>query len=142
MNELAFAPATELAARIAARDLSPTELVRLYLSRIDAHDGKLRGFLTVCRERALARAAEAEAEARAGRLRGPLHGVPIGLKDLFATAGVRTTAGSKILGDWIPERDAEVVGRLEAAGAIVLGKLHMHEFAYGPEGRNAHHGDP
>jgi aspartyl-tRNA(Asn)/glutamyl-tRNA(Gln) amidotransferase subunit A len=73
---------------------------------------------------------------------GPLHGVPVALKDLYCTKGVRTTGGSKILGDWVPEEDASVVARLADAGAVVLGKLNMHEFAYGPEGVNPHYGTP
>src|SRR5204863_8344487 len=84
----------------------------------------------------------AESALVAGRPAGPLHGVPIALKDLYDTAGVRTTGGSKILADRVPEADATVVRRLRDAGAIVLGKLHMVEFAYGPEGLNAHHGSP
>ena len=75
-----------------------------------------------------------------GRSLGPLHGIPLGLKDLYATKGVRTTGGSKILADWVPQEDATVVARLTEAGAIVLGKLNMHEFAYGPEGLNIHYG--
>src|SRR5207244_4056794 len=81
-----------------------------------------------------------EADLVAGRAHGPLHGVPLGLKDLFNTAGVRTTAGSKILADSVPAEDATVVRRLRAAGAIVLGKLNLHEFAYGPEGLDAPYG--
>src|SRR5262249_58581193 len=91
---------------------------------------------------ALAAARAAEAALVAGALVGPLHGVPIALKDLYDTAGVPTTAGSKILASRVPDADATVVRRLREAGAIVLGKLHMVEFAYGPEGLNAHHGAP
>jgi aspartyl-tRNA(Asn)/glutamyl-tRNA(Gln) amidotransferase subunit A len=76
----------------------------------------------------------------AGEALGPLHGVPVGLKDLYCTKGVKTTGGSRILGDWVPAEDATVVTRLQAAGAITLGKLNMHEFAYGPEGINVHYG--
>src|SRR6185295_14043328 len=82
----------------------------------------------------------AETDLAAGRSLGPLHGVPFALKDLFDTSGVRTTGGSRILGDRVPSEDATVVRRLRAAGAISLGKLTMHEFAYGPEGLNVHYG--
>src|SRR3989442_2837570 len=90
---------------------------------------------------AMGGAGAAGAELGAGRRAGPLHGVPYGPKDLYNTRGVRTTGGSKILADFVPTDDATVVSRLRAAGAIVLGKLNMHEFAYGPEGLNAHYGD-
>ncbi|MEK7879279.1 MAG: amidase, partial [candidate division NC10 bacterium] len=105
-------------------------------------DGRLKAFITVCRDEALAAAKAAESAVMNGQPIGPLHGIPIGLKDLYATKGVRTTGGSKILADWVPAEDATVVTRLTAAGAIVLGKLNMHEFAYGPEGTNIHYGTP
>jgi aspartyl-tRNA(Asn)/glutamyl-tRNA(Gln) amidotransferase subunit A len=90
--------------------------------------------------RAAAQAAEAAVMARESL--GPLHGVPVGLKDLYCTKGVKTTGGSRILGGWVPTEDATVVTRLVAAGGIMLGKLNMHEFAYGPEGLNVHYGTP
>ncbi len=145
MSDVAFAPLSELAARIAARETSPLEIVSLYLDRIEALDGNLRAFVTVRRDEALAEARRAEAQvqehARAGTQPPPLAGIPIALKDLFDTAGIRTAAGSRILDRHVPDQDATVVARLRAAGAIVLGKLHMHEFAYGPEGRNEHLGN-
>jgi aspartyl-tRNA(Asn)/glutamyl-tRNA(Gln) amidotransferase subunit A len=116
-------------------------VVRAHLDRIAARDSTLKAFITVSADGALEAARQAEAELMAGRLRGPLHGLPLALKDLFNTAGVRTTGGSKILADSVPAEDATVVARLKAAGAVVLGKLNMHEFAYGPEGLNAHYGD-
>src|SRR5262249_8213752 len=118
------------------------EVVRLHLERIETHDHNLRSYITVCADAALAAARGAEASLMAGGPVGPLHGVPIALKDLYDTAGVATTAGSKILVGRVPDADATVVRRLREAGAIVLGKLHMVEFAYGPEGLNAHHGAP
>src|SRR6266403_5371305 len=127
---------------IASKAVSPVEVVRAQLERITALDGTLRAYLTVCDEAALAAARAAEGALVAGRSMGPLHGVPIALKDLYDTAGVRTTGGSTILADRVPEADATVVRRLREAGAIVLGKLHMVEFADGPEGLNAHHGSP
>jgi aspartyl-tRNA(Asn)/glutamyl-tRNA(Gln) amidotransferase subunit A len=140
MADLVWTPMTELARMIAARDVSPVEVVRAHLDRIAALDDRLRAYITVCAEQAMEAARAAEAELTRGGGKGPLHGVPIGLKDLFETAGVRTTAGSTILGDSVPVKDATVVQRLRAAGAIVLGKLNMHEFAYGPEGLNDHYG--
>ena len=97
--------------------------------------------MTVTADLARAQAAEAEREIAAGRYRGPLHGIPVAVKDLFATKGIRTTAGSRILKDWIPEEDATVVRKLREAGAVLLGKLGMHEFAYGISSVNPHFGD-
>jgi aspartyl-tRNA(Asn)/glutamyl-tRNA(Gln) amidotransferase subunit A len=140
MNELVWKPIAELARLIATREVSPVELVRGYLDRIERLDGTLKAFITVCADEALGAAKAAEAQVLNGQPLGPLHGIPIGLKDLYATKGVRTTGGSKILADWVPQEDATVVARLTEAGAIVLGKLNMHEFAYGPEGLNIHYG--
>jgi aspartyl-tRNA(Asn)/glutamyl-tRNA(Gln) amidotransferase subunit A len=131
---------TDLARMIATKEVSPVEVVRAHLARIDALDGRLHSFITVCADAAVAAARDAEAALVAGRAVGPLHGVPIGLKDLVDTRGVRTTGGSRILRDRVPAADATVTTRLTAAGAIVLGKLNMHEFAYGPEGLNEHYG--
>ena len=111
--------------------LSPLDLVEAYVARIGRLDRRLNAFVTVTEERAVERARALEAELTAGRWRGPLHGIPIALKDNIDTAGVRTTAGSEVFADRIPDEDAEVVARLEAAGAIILGKLNLHEFAYG-----------
>ncbi len=140
MAELPWLSLTDLARLIATKEASPVEVVRAHLERVTALDGTLKSFITVCAETALDAARQAEGELVAGRARGPLHGVPIGLKDLYNTAGVRTTGGSRILADAVPAEDATVVARLKAAGAIVLGKLNMHEFAYGPEGLNDHYG--
>ncbi len=141
MSELCWLPMTELARRIATKAVSPVEVVRAHLERIEARDRELHAFITVTADRALAAARAAEAALASGGDVGPLHGVPLALKDLFNTAGVRTTGGSKILADAVPAEDATVVRRLTEAGAIVLGKLNMHEFAYGPEGLNAHYGN-
>ena len=140
--DLAFASVIDLARMIARKEVSPVEVVRVHLERIAARDGSLRAYITVCAEAASEAARTAEAALMSGRPAGPLHGVPIALKDLYDTAGVATTAGSKILAGRVPATDATVVRRLREAGAIVLGKLHMVEFAYGPEGLNAHHGAP
>jgi aspartyl-tRNA(Asn)/glutamyl-tRNA(Gln) amidotransferase subunit A len=140
MADLTFASAGELARLIAGKQVSPVEVVKAHLERITSLDGSLRCFITLTAEAAMAAAREAESAVTAGRPLGPLHGVPLGLKDLYDTAGVRTTGGSKILADRVPAADATVVRRLREAGMIVLGKLNMVEFAYGPEGRNPHYG--
>jgi len=131
----------ELGRMIATKQVSPVEVVRAHLDRIAALDGTLRAFITVCADAALESARAAEADLMAGRAVGPLHGVPWAPKDLYSTKGVRTTGGSTILAESVPAADATVVARLAKAGAILLGKLNMHEFAYGPEGLNAHYGD-
>ncbi len=121
----------EAAARIRARSLTSTDLVRALLARIDALEGKLNAWITVARAEALREAAALDAEAAAGRFRGPLHGVPLAVKDNIDTAGLRTTAASLVFDDRVPPEDAFVVGRLRRAGALVLGKTNLHEFAMG-----------
>ena len=142
MSELCWTSMTDLARMIATKTVSPVEVVQAHLDRIAALDGKLKSYITVMGDNALAAARAAESAVQSGATLGPLHGVPVGLKDLYCTKGVRTTGGSKILADWVPEEDATVVARLAGAGAIALGKLNMHEFAYGPEGLNQHYGTP
>ena len=139
--ELAFLSASDLAKLIRKKALSPVEVTRAALERIEQLDHRLGSFITVTAEEALRAARMAEKGLRRRRL-GLLHGVPVALKDLYLTKGIRTTAGSKLLADWVPEDDATVVTRLRGAGAILLGKLNMHEFAYGPEGTNPHYGTP
>jgi aspartyl-tRNA(Asn)/glutamyl-tRNA(Gln) amidotransferase subunit A len=121
----------EAARRIARRDLSPLDLTQTYLDRIAGVDDRLHAFVLVTGEAALNGARAAEAEIAAGNTRGPLHGIPIGIKDIYGTAGVRTTCHSRLLIDHVPNEDAESIRRLRAAGAIVLGKLATHEFAFG-----------
>ncbi len=130
----------DAAGRIEARELSPVELTRAFLDRIDRLDPELNTFVTLTREQALADAAQAEADVAAGRYRGALHGIPVSIKDSLATAGVRTTAGSKHLSDWIPDEDATVVARLKQAGAVILGKTNMHEWAAGCTTINPYYG--
>ncbi len=141
-TDLAFASIEEVARLFRKRKLSPVELTSQLLVRIGKLDPKLNSFLTVTPELAMEQAIRAEAElfAPRGRDRGPLHGVPISLKDNICTAGIRTTAGSKILNDFIPTEDAAVVGQLKNAGAVILGKTNMHEFAYGVTSNNPHFG--
>ena len=141
MTELHWRSMAEIGRLIATKEVSPVDVVRAHLERISALDGTLKSFITVSGDAALEAARAAEAELMAGRVAGPLHGVPYGPKDLYNTKGIRTTGGSKILADNVPAEDSTVVRRLGAAGMIVLGKLNMHEFAYGPEGLNAHYGD-
>jgi aspartyl-tRNA(Asn)/glutamyl-tRNA(Gln) amidotransferase subunit A len=140
VQDLVWAPMTELARMIATKAVSPVEVVRAHLDRIAALDGSLRAYITVCGDAALETAKAAEGRLMAGGALGPLHGVPYALKDLYDTAGVRTTGGSRIFADRVPTSDATVVRRLAEAGAILLGKLNMVEFAYGPEGLNPHYG--
>jgi aspartyl-tRNA(Asn)/glutamyl-tRNA(Gln) amidotransferase subunit A len=143
---LAFASIGEVGKLFRSRKLSPVELTKLMLSRIERLNPKLNAYITVTAELALAQARKAEAElfaprGRKGRRdRGPLHGVPISLKDNIHTAGIRTTAGSKILRDFIPKEDAVAVAQLKDAGAVLLGKTNMHEFAYGVTCNNPHFG--
>jgi amidase len=127
--DLPFATLTEIAGRIRRRELSPVEVLRAQLEQIDARDPALHAYVTVLRDRALAAARAAEAEIMAGTYRGPLHGVPVAVKDLCFTRGARTTCGSRVLADFVPDRDARVVRRLEEAGAVLVGKLSLTEFA-------------
>src|SRR3984885_6982038 len=128
---LAFLSIEHASALIRTKKVSPVELTQACLSRIERLNPQLNAFITVTAESALTEARQAEAEIQKHRWRGALHGIPIALKDLVDTAGVRTTAGSELFKDRVPAEDAEVVRRLKAAGAVLLGKLNMHEFAYG-----------
>jgi len=124
---------SEVAPLLKSKRLSPVELTSAYLDRIDQLNPKVNAFITTLRDEALQSARALESEIAAGRYRGPLHGVPIAIKDIFATNGHRTTCGSKILKDNITHYDATVVARLKAAGIILLGKLTMSEFAFGDD---------
>ena len=122
------------------KEISPVELTRVCLRRIEQLDPQINAFISVLEESALADARAAEAQMFAGNWRGPLHGIPIGLKDLFDTAGVRTTCGSALFADHIPNEDAEVVRRLKNAGAILIGKQNMQEFAWGGTSASSYFG--
>ena len=134
---LSLAAAGDLVRR---KRVSPVDLTRACLGRVERLNPRLNAFITVTAEQALAAALAAEREILNGRWRGPLHGMPVALKDLFDTAGVRTTAASAVFADRVPSEDAEVVRRLHAAGAVILGKLNMHEFAYGDSSAQSHYG--
>ena len=128
LNFLTIREASELLRR---RELSPVELTRAMLDRIDATDDRLHSFVTLLRDEALEQARTAEAEILSGGYKGPLHGIPIALKDLYDTAGIRTASGSRVDLDRVPTEDCTAYARLKAAGTVLLGKLAMHEFALG-----------
>jgi aspartyl-tRNA(Asn)/glutamyl-tRNA(Gln) amidotransferase subunit A len=130
----------EAASELASRAISPLELTQAYLSRIESLDPHLNSYLTVMEESVLEAAHKAGTEIRQGNYRGKLHGVPLALKDLYETKGIRTTGGSKFFADFYPQEDAYVVKRLHKAGAIFLGKLNMHEIALGVTNENPHYG--
>src|SRR5579864_5553235 len=139
-TDLAYAQIAEIAPRLERRELSPVELTQLCLERIEQLDPQVNAFISVLADSALDEARGAEREILSGKYRGPLHGIPIAHKDLIYTQGVRTTAGSKVLTDFIPDEDAAVVSRLKTAGAVLLGKLNLHEFAAGGTSENPHYG--
>src|SRR5262252_3551438 len=129
--DLAALTLKEASGLLRRRDASPVDLTEACLNRIDKYNKTINAFITVTREQAIATAREMEAEQKSGKWRGPLHGIPIALKDNIDTAGVRTTAASGVFKDRVPGEDAEVVVRLKKAGAVLIGKLNLHEFALG-----------
>ncbi|MBL8153021.1 MAG: amidase [Anaerolineae bacterium] len=131
---------TETAAHIADRSISPLELTQAYLDRIQRLNPLLNAYITVTADRALADAHAAEAEIARGAYRGPLHGVPIAVKDLYETAGIPTTAGSSFRRDFIPTQDSAPMSRLRDAGTVLLGKLNLHEWALGVINDNPYFG--
>ena len=128
-SELPFLSASELSRLIASGEVSPVEAAESYLDRIDSLDFKFNAYLTVTREMAMDAARQAEQEIAAGNHRGPMHGVPVAVKDQFHSSGVRTTGGSRILADFVPDEDATVIANLKQAGAVLLGKTNLTEFA-------------
>ncbi len=130
-QDLSYLTIAGAAAGLRTKQFSSTELTKSQLDRILALDAKVNSYITVTPEVALAQAKQADAELAQGTARGPLHGVPIALKDLYTTKGIRTTGHSAVLQDWVPDSDATVTTRLRQAGATLLGKLAMHEFAFG-----------
>lgn len=139
-RDLAFMTIAEAGAKLRDKEIRSVQLIEILLDRINTHNDKLNAFMTVSDEIALGEATEADDEIDKGRYRGPLHGIPIAFKDLIATKGVRTTAGSKYYEDWVPDRDATVVAKLKNAGAVCLGKTGLNELAYGSTSNNPHFG--
>ena len=137
MIDISISEAAELLRR---KEISPVDLATACLDRIERLNPVLNAFITVTHERAMAQARLAEDEIQRGKWRGPLHGIPIGLKDLIDTAGVRTTCGSALFADRVPTEDAYVVQRLNRAGAVLIGKQNLQEFAYGGTSASSHYG--
>ena len=140
VDHTAYLSISELASQIARKQRSPVEVTEALLARIGRHDGAINSYITVMAESARNAAAQAEKAVREGRALGLLHGVPIALKDLFATKGVRTTFASAAFADWVPDYDASVVERLAEAGAVIIGKLNLHECAAGTSNLVSHAG--
>jgi aspartyl-tRNA(Asn)/glutamyl-tRNA(Gln) amidotransferase subunit A len=139
-EDVAMLTLAEASARIRARTVTPTQLTEACLSRIQTYSSKLNCFITVMRDQALAQARELDTEQRSGKLRGPLHGIPIALKDNIDTAGIRTTAASAVFDDRVPDQDAHVTRLLKNAGAILIGKTNLHEFAMGGTSATSYYG--
>lgn len=137
LNELSLAEASELLRR---KEVSSIDLTTACLARIDELNPTINAFITVLHQSALAQARQADDEIHAGNWRGPLHGIPIGLKDLIDTAGVKTTCGSALFANRVPTEDAEIVRRLQDAGAVIVGKQNLQEFAYGGTSTSSHFG--
>ncbi len=130
-GDLVFQTGAQLSELIRRREVSPVEVVQAHLDRIEALNPRVNAFITVTGDHALARAREAEREIGAGRWKGPLHGLPYAPKDILATEGIRTTNGSKVTADWVPEYESTITRRLNDAGAVLVGKLNLLEFAMG-----------
>lgn len=135
-DDLTTLTLSEAATLLRKKAVSPVDLVRACLERIERLNPKLNAYITVASEQALTRAQQAEREP----WRGPLHGIPLGIKDIFDTAGLRTTAASQLFKDRVPDTDAEVVRRLKVAGAVILGKQNLDEFACAGSGTISHFG--
>ncbi|MQG71963.1 MAG: amidase, partial [SAR202 cluster bacterium] len=128
-SELPFLSAGDLSRLIQSKEVSPVEVTEAYLDRITSLDHRFNSYLTVMREQALVDAQQAEEDIASGQHKGPMHGVPVAVKDQFWSKGVRSTGGSRILADFVPDEDATVIANLRKAGAVVLGKTNMTEFA-------------
>ncbi|WP_166354921.1 amidase [Phytoactinopolyspora limicola] len=139
-SDLTAMSAVDAAAAITRGELLPSELTEAYLARIEQLNPELNAFVTVTAQRAHDDAARADQELARGHRRGPLHGLPVGVKDLFDTAGITTAAGSRLLHGRVPDRDADVVAALRSAGTVLLGKTATHEFAWGGTTNNEHYG--
>src|SRR6266568_4242343 len=137
IRDLCFTPAGELARLYRAHKVSPLDVMQVLLERIDLVNPRVNAIVTLDRDAALWQARRATAALKRGATLGPLHGIPVGIKDVTATKGIRTTYGSKLFEQHVPDEDAVVVERLKAAGAIILGKTNTPEFAFGPNTTNA-----
>src|SRR5690349_19787805 len=133
-DTLEYASITDLAKSIKKQNISPVELVEACLKRIEDLNPKLNAFITVLHDQARQQAQIAEAEIKAGKWRGPLHGIPVGVKDFYDTAGIRTTAAFEQFKDRVPDKDALGVQKLKKAGAIIIGKMNMHQLGMGTTG--------
>jgi aspartyl-tRNA(Asn)/glutamyl-tRNA(Gln) amidotransferase subunit A len=138
--EICYMSAGDLSKLVQSKEISPVEIIEAHLTRIDATEPVLNSFITLLADQARKAARQAEKDIQAGRYKGPLHGIPVALKDLYNTGGVRTTSGSRIFDTFIPAEDCTVAAKFHQAGAILLGKLNMHQFAYGPTGENPDYG--
>ena len=138
--EICYMGAGDLSKLVRSKEISPVEIIEAHLTRIDATEPVLNSFITLLADQARKSARQAEKDIQAGRYKGPLHGIPVALKDLYNTGGVRTTSGSRIFDTFIPTEDCTVAAKFHQAGAILLGKLNMHQFAYGPTGENPDYG--
>ena len=141
-SDLTGLTVAELADRIRTKQVSPVEVAQAFIARAEKLEPKIGAFVTPTQELALEAAEIAEAEIAAGNYKGPMHGIPVGVKDIYATAGTRTTSGSKVYADHVPDRDSTAVALLKQAGAYSIGKTGTVEFAFDPTGRNAHYGMP
>ena len=130
-KDIPFLSVAELSELIGQKEVSPIEVVESYLERIDSLNFKFNSYLTVCREEALQSAREAEQAIAQGNYIGAMHGIPVAVKDQLWTKGIRTTIGSRIMADFFPQEDATAVANLKKAGAIILGKTNLTEFAIG-----------
>ena len=139
-SELVMLDLSEASRAVQKKEVSPVELTQACLARIEKLNPRLNAFITITGDAALEAARKAEAEIARGEWKGPLHGIPLAVKDLIETGGVKTTAASAVLKNNVPTADAEVIRRLKSAGAILLGKLNLHEFAYGGSGIIGHFG--
>lgn len=140
-RDLVYFSALELGTLLRKREASAVEIAETVLERIQSLDPKVHAYITIMADEALSAARRCDAELAAGEDRGPLHGIPVAVKDLYDTAGTRTTSGSQILADRVPDRDATSVARLRNAGAVIVGKTNLNEFACGVTSTNAHYGD-
>jgi aspartyl-tRNA(Asn)/glutamyl-tRNA(Gln) amidotransferase subunit A len=139
-GNLCYLSVGQLSRLIKNREVSPVEIVEAHLARVEALEPMLNSFITLRLDQAMEDAQKVEEEIKAGRYRGPLHGIPCGLKDLFYVKGIRNTSGCKVFEGFTPDFDSAIAAKVKAAGAIILGKLNLHQLAYGPTGENPDYG--